>query len=72
MSDGYELEALDARPIDDIDSTGPRCQESHPDVGTCHRRFDHVTRGDGWHHSLTGYDPANGAATAQYWRWRRT
>lgn len=66
----FELQALEKRPVDEVDSTGRRCDASHPDVGICHRRFDHARHGDPWHHSATGVDDKGIAYGAQYWRWK--
>ena len=67
-----ELEAVEEtdeyRWVDPLDATGHRCDARHDDVGSCVRRFDHVTRGDGWHYAMTNYDPTT--RTRQVWRWR--
>jgi hypothetical protein len=52
---------------DPHDRTGRRCPERHPELGLCHRRFDHTAH-DPWHHAMT--DAGDTGKTAQYWRWR--
>lgn len=37
---------------DPLDAVGQRCQTRVGAVGKCHRRFDHVTRGDHRHWAL--------------------
>lgn len=68
MNGDFELEALETYTPDGADSTGRRCEASHPDVGICHRRFDH-TQHDPWHLSVTGASDVS-ALTGQFWRWR--
>lgn len=70
-----ELEHVEEPPDkppwrDPLDSTGKRCGVMHDDVGPCHRKFDHVTRGDPWHYAITGYDELT--KRRLLWRWRDT
>lgn len=64
-----QLKAITTSPEapyrDPLDGTGRRCVAVHPDIGMCHRRFDHADH-DEWHHAMTNADGPN----RQFWRWR--